>query len=71
MGKKSRFKNKSESLKSLANIKLQFKEDHDPLHEGRSFTTRKNNTWSAYRMMNKLCADSEKDEQFGFIGESL
>lgn len=71
VGKKTKSKKGSASLKSLANLKIRFRDEHDPLHEGRSFNNRKNSTWSAYRMVNRLCNDSEKDEQLGLLGESV
>jgi hypothetical protein len=69
VGKKSKVKKSSASLKSLANLKMRFRDVNDPLHEGRSFNNRKNSTWSAYRTVKRLCSDNEKDEQLGLLGE--
>lgn len=71
MGKKSKLKKVSSPEKIITHINLKYVDERDPLHEGRSFAKRRSGMWIAFNMANKICNESEIEEQVGIVGENL
>lgn len=71
MGKKSKTKKDGMQGKSMNDFKFKFHSLCDSLHEGRIFSKRKIGMWSTFNSANRLCSETEKEENLREWGEKV